>query len=97
MKPLHEQLDAVRDEATFVAFVGALAADRRDEVEKRKVAPSSPYGSGANGWECSTIEDYLETAAHWGNTSKNGLPMYQVPENPWKRVADMLYTAKIYE
>lgn len=97
MKPLHEHLDAVHDEATFVEFVAALAADRRDEVEKEKVTPSSPYGPGANGWECSTIEDYLETVAHWGNISKNGLPMYQVPDNPWKRIADMLCAAKIYE
>jgi len=94
---LSKKLDAVIDEATFIEFVSALASDRKDEIEKEMNSPTSPYASGANGWECSTIEDFLATAAYWGNRSRDGLPLYQVPKNPWKRVADMLYAAKIYE
>ncbi len=91
------KLEAVCDEATFVEFLGALAADRIDEVRKEKKKPSSPYGSGANGWENGTIEAYLEAACAWAEASKEGLRYYHRPSNPWKRCADILYTGKIYE
>jgi hypothetical protein len=89
--------DAVCDEATFVEFLSALAADRVDEVQKEKRKPSSPYGPGANGWENGTIETFLEAACAWAEASKNGLKYYEKPSNPWKRCADILYTGKIYE
>jgi hypothetical protein len=89
--------DAVCDEASFVEFLSALAADRADEVQKEKKKPSSPYGAGANGWEASTIEAFLEAASAWAVASKDGLKFYSKPSNPWKRCADILYTGKIYE
>ena len=94
---LTTKLEAVCDEATFVEFLSALAEDRADEVQKEKKSPSSPYGSGANGWENITIESYLESACAWAEASKDGLKYYQKPSNPWKRCADILYTGKIYE
>jgi hypothetical protein len=89
--------DAVHDEATFVEFLVALAADREDEVQKEKMKPSSPYGPGANGWENGTIEAFLGAASAWAEASKAGLKYYVKPSNPWKRCADILYTGKIYE
>ena len=94
---LNSKLDTVSDEDSFIAFLQALAEDRENEVEKEKRAPSSPYGPGANGWENGKIEAFLGAAAGWATGSKNGLPLYQKPENPWKRCADIIYMGKIYE
>lgn len=89
--------DAVSDEASFVEFLSALAADREEEIEKEKQRPSSPYGPGANGWENGTIEAFLRAASAWAESSRNGLPLMAKAQNPWKRCADILYAGKIYE
>jgi hypothetical protein len=47
---LHELLEAVTDEATFLAFAHALAADRRGDAEH---------------WENYSIEGFLEAASAW--------------------------------
>ena len=96
-KGVFESLERVTDEATFLVFLATLADDRLDEVEREKVAPSSPWGSGANGWENGTIEAFLERASEWGRASSNGLRFYSKPANPWRRCADILYAGKIYE
>ena len=67
---LHELLDAVQDQRSFLEFVKALIADREDEVAKERLSPSSPYGPGANGWENGTIEDFLEAATGWAEDSE---------------------------
>jgi hypothetical protein len=94
---LQAKRDAVCDEDTFVAFITALATDREDGVAKEKASPSSPYGPGANGWENGSIEAFLDAAAAWATSSKNGLEFYRKSDNPWKRCADILYMGKIYE
>jgi hypothetical protein len=94
---LYTQADAVTDESTFIDFLGALAADREDEISKEAVLPSSPYGSGANGWENGTNEAFLGAASAWATGSANGLPLYEVPNNPWKRCAQILLMGKLYE
>ena len=94
---LQQMLDSVVDEETFIRFIEALAADHADEVEKETVNPSSPYGPGANGWENGTIEGFLESASAWAEESRNGLPSYDKPSNPWKRCADILFMGKSYE
>ena len=93
----HDKADQVTDERSFIDFMFWLAADREDEVEKEAVNPSSPYGSGANGWENGTIEAFLGAAAAWGDSSINGLPLYDAPDNPWTRCAHILLMGKIYE
>lgn len=94
---LVELCDQVIDETTFLRFLAALAADRLDEVRREKDTPSSPWGPGANGWENATIEAFLESAAAWGRSSSDGLQFYSVPDNPWRRCADILYMGKLYE
>ena len=94
---LTEALECVADEATFLEFVGLLGLDWIESQEKEKANPSSPYGPNANGWENSKLGEFLVTAADWGNLSTNGLPMYEAPSNPWRRMADILSAAKIYE
>lgn len=93
---LNAMLEAVRDESSFIAFIAALAEDRADEARKEAVKPSSPYGVGANGWENSSIESFLGSAAAWAEDFKQ-CPRYTPPENPWKRCAEIIFAGKGYE
>jgi hypothetical protein len=88
-------LDEVRDKNSFIIFVKALANDKREETAKEKVKPSNPYGSGSNGWENGTIEDYLDSAIAWYESSdkKNG----NDGSESWQQFARFLYMGKIYE
>lgn len=93
---LHEAIDSVSDTASFVAFVRLLVTDRVDEVQKEAASPSSPYGSGANGWENSTIDAFLEAAISWAEDTDFGLSQGLAAENLWRRFAVFLYCGKIY-
>jgi hypothetical protein len=87
----------VHDRESFFAFVAALVKDRRASVAAERVAPSSPYGPDAGGWENVTIEDFLESALAWaestGMEESQGLPA----EPTWRAFATFLYCGKIYE
>jgi hypothetical protein len=87
--------EEVTDYRSFLAFVDWLAMDRAEEVEKEKVSPSSPWGPGANGWENTTIERFLEAACRCAedHLRKNGKP----PEASWREFACFLHGGKIYE
>jgi hypothetical protein len=95
-------IDQVVDETSFLQFLSALKDDWDDEQAKESVAPSSPYGPGANGWENRTIGDFLEAtiswasdtpAERWAETSGDSA----TPENTWRRVAHILLAGKYYE
>ncbi len=90
-------LERVVDERTFIEFLRALAADRKDETAKEREQPSSPYGPSPNGWENGTIENFLHAASAWATASINGLPSLPRSTNPWRRCAEILYAGKIYE
>lgn len=94
---LHVLADSVIDEVSFIAFIEALATDRTDEVAQEKLSPSSPYGPGVNGWENTSIEDFLFAAASWAEFSTDGMPLYKKPSNPWTRCAEILLMGKHYE
>ena len=94
---LEELLDNVRDEKSFLEFVRALQEDREDELEKEKVNPSSPYGSGANGWENGTIESFLGAAIAWAEDSDFGNAQGLADASIWQKIATFLYCGKIYE
>jgi hypothetical protein len=87
-------LDGVQDEASFIAFVEALASDFARELKLEAETPSSPYGPGALGWENSRIDSMLEAAASYADSTRN--PSAPDP-NPWHRCAEILYMGKIYE
>jgi len=89
-------LDSVSDEASFIAFVDALASDFATEQEIERRSPSSPYGPGALGWENGTVNSVLGAAAAWGNASSLRGGVTSEP-NPWKRCATILYAGKWYE
>jgi hypothetical protein len=82
MVQLHERHEAVNDEATFLAFVQALAADRQQDAE---------------GWENDSIEDFLESASSWAEDSNFGSRQGLSSVSLWKKFAVLLYCGKIYE
>ncbi|MYM65858.1 hypothetical protein GTP45_03280 [Pseudoduganella sp. FT55W] len=79
---LHEKLEVVTDEATFLAFVQALAHDRRADGKT---------------WENDSIEDFLEAAGSWADDSGFGASQGLSAASPWKKFAVFLYCGKIYE
>ena len=99
---LVEMYEAVVDEATFIQFVKALAADRRNAEEMEKAKPSSPYGPDAGGWENVTIADYLEAGLAWAEGSHFGRRMtFKELElkdaSPWQRMAAFMMAARVFE
>ncbi|ARV08297.1 hypothetical protein BTO05_01065 [Winogradskyella sp. PC-19] len=89
---LNELLERVNSKDTFLQFVKALKDDKIDEDEKEKTNPSSPYSSGANGWENGTISSFLESIEAYGEDSE------QIKDEPnWKSFALLLYAGKFYE
>lgn len=79
---LNKQLEAVTDEVTFLAFVQALAADRR---------------GNADHWENGSIEDFLDAASAWAEDSEFGAMQGLSSASPWRKFATFLYSGKIYE
>jgi len=79
---LHDRLEAVIDEATFLDFVRALTADRLEN---------------AQAWGNGTIEDFLEAASSWADDSEFGSRQGLSSASPWKKFAVFLYCGKIYE
>jgi len=83
-------IDSVNSKESFLEFMRALRLDREDENRKEAKSPSSPYGPGANGWENSTIEAFLEAMHAWADSG--------LPEKPtWKDLARLLQAGKAYE
>lgn len=96
-KRLSDALERVIDERSFVEFLTQLSVDWLTEREIEAAALPTPYSRGALGWENGSIGAFLDAACEWAEASKHGLEFYSPPENPWKRVADILMMGKIYE
>ncbi|BCL74828.1 hypothetical protein JHS3_05640 [Jeongeupia sp. HS-3] len=90
---LYDQLQNVTDPTSFLVFVRALIADRQAEAGQ----PLGDTGRGANGWENHSIEDFLEAALTWAETTHLGKTQGLNDASPWKRFAMFLYCGKIYE
>ncbi len=89
--------DAVHDRESFLAFVSALADDRRAAVAAEQVAPSSPFGPQVGGWENVTIEAFLDAALRWAESTDMGESQGLPPGPSWQAFAAFLYCGKIYE
>ncbi len=94
---LNDCLDEVVDEDSFIRFVQALAADRAAAAEEDRLNPPEMFGRCARGWENTKLEDFFEAAIAWARATRDGSNDYTVPENPWKRCAEILYMGKGYE
>ena len=77
---LARRLLSVTDPESPLSFVRRLIADRE----------------AAEGWENTSIENYLESAVAWANDTDFGSTV-GVPDNPWRRFAAFLMAGKIYE
>ncbi|MCU7646973.1 DUF7660 family protein [Pseudomonas piscis] len=78
---LDQALQQVVDERSFLAFVQALSADRRQATD----------------WQNDSIEDFLDSAHAWAEASAMGASQGLADASPWKRFAVFLYCGKIYE
>lgn len=81
---LHELLETVADEDTFLAFVAALEEDRRTNA-------------GRGEWQSDSIEDFLKAASAWAKDSGFGAKQGLSLASSWKKFAVFLYCGKIYE
>ena len=79
---LFDKVQRVNDEKSFIQFLDELRKDNKSNPDE---------------WENQSISLYLEGAFEWANASIEGLSLYNKPENPWRRCADILYMGKIYE
>ena len=86
---LYALAEQVEDEAGFLHFLAALAADWEED---RRLAAANPLG-----WENSSIGGFLDAAATWGEDSRDGLAGYSRPENAWRRAAQLMLAGKFYE
>jgi hypothetical protein len=94
---LHELLESVTDEKSFLVFVQALREERELDAAEEKLNPSNPYGPTEYGWENVTIESFLEAAQAWAESSKFGATQGLASASPWRKFAEFLYCGKICE
>jgi len=94
---LQQAIEQVVDAESFLRFVEALEADRRDEIKKEQVSATSPYSPGHNGWENGTIEGFLESARAWAQDSKFGRQDWSSASGMWRGFAEFLLAGKFYE
>jgi hypothetical protein len=92
---LHEQLELVNDEESFLAFARELRRDRIAVAALQQTA--LPIGSSPGGWESSSIESFLEAAIAWAEDSSFGARQGLSASNPWRKFAVFLYCGKVYE
>ena len=90
----HRLLEQVDGPYSFLKF-RRRASRRPDSVRKLDSSPT-PYGAAA-GWENTTIEDFIESAAAWARDSQFGQTQGLGTANPWRIFATFLYCGKIYE
>jgi len=90
---LHELLEDVADDGSFLLFVKAFIEDR--QADARGAVDDS--GRGERGWENHSIESFLEAALAWAEATNIGASQGLADASPWKRFAVFLYCGKIYE
>ena len=90
---LHNLLENVKDEATFLVFAKALYEDKEDETIKNRVNALPQLFEGSNSWQNTSIEGFLESAIAFTEDS----PQWQGEKNLWRKFALFLYGGKIYE
>ena len=97
VRDLMSLADAVSSEQSFIRLLQEMAVDRADEQEKELAALSSPYRPGANGWENSSIEAFLEAAAAWARATQDTSSLEATAPNIWRRAAQIIVAGAFYE
>jgi hypothetical protein len=89
-----DYLEGVRDRDTFIAFVEALAAERRKAERLEAAEPARHQLGGAFGWQNADIATFLEAALDYFTPSQFHKPE-TVPS--WRMFAEFLWCGKIIE
>lgn len=79
---LFDELNKVDDEESLIKFLKIVSKDYKDNE---------------NEWQNKNISDYFERASEWAEISNKRIAHYEKQDNPWKRMADIVYMGKIYE
>ena len=90
--PLFAKLESVADEATFMRFVEALAAERKASED---LVESSDGFRGE--WANQTIGEFLSAASAWAKDSSFGQRPGPKPANSWQLFAMFLWAGRGYE
>jgi len=94
---VHELLDKVNDKKSFMEFAKALHQDSKEDNEKEAKSPSESYGPSANGWENGSIEEFLESAVAWTESTQDNDKFKEFHDNPWRFLGEFLHAGKVYE
>lgn len=94
---LHEHLERVTDQESFVAFARALAQDRSLAAQAEGENRAPLYGADSGGWENTSIEAFLCAAVSWAEDSNFGASQDLATASLWRKFAVFLYCGKIYE
>jgi len=92
VEPIHDSLQDVEDEASFLRFVALLVEDRR-RAERLPLSADGHQGDWAN----QTIGAFLEAANAWAKDSQFGLRPGPKSGNPWRLFASFLWAGRGYE
>ena len=81
--------------AIFYRDLRALAGEWTATHESRvfSTLPTDP----ASNWENGSIGAFSDAAVRWADASRDGLRFYDVPTNPWRRMAEIMRAGKEYE
>ncbi len=82
---LHEKIEAISNNKDLADFIEALRADLVTNPDE---------------WESTNLESFLEAMSAWVRSMENAYKNTgrEFPSQPnWAMMADILYTAKIYE
>ena len=85
---LHDQVEAVTDEASFLKFVEALRQDRIAEETAQHTVEIDHCGRGPNGWENHSIDAFLEATSRWAEASDFGKTQGVSDDELWKKFAN---------
>ncbi|MEI1280610.1 hypothetical protein V6Z05_19925 [Leptospira venezuelensis] len=93
---LHNLLETVHDEDSFLNFAKALLKEINEDLEFEKRTPKNSFDSTHNGWENITLGAYFDSAIAWADASDFGKSQ-GISDNLWNKFATFLYCGKIYE
>jgi hypothetical protein len=89
--------EVVANERAFIRLLQMMALDRQDEQQRELARPSAPYSAGANGWENSSIEAFLEAAAAWAEATSRTANLGAEASDAWRRAAMIVVAGAFYE
>ena len=90
-RSLRALAEQVEDEAGYLRFLAALAADWEEPPPRRR-QPASRSAPSPLGWENSSIGGFLDAAATWGETPATACRAIQA--NAWRRAAQLMLAGK---